>query len=51
MWDRLILSWEVTIDLKIQTKRKEGATIGQLAKDFNLGEATIYRALTSLKSD
>lgn len=39
------------IDLEIQAKRKEGITIGQLAKDFNLGEATIYRVLASLKSD
>ncbi len=29
----------------IHTRRTEGATIGQLAKEFELGEATIYRAL------
>lgn len=29
----------------IHTRRAEGATIGQLAKEFELGEATIYRAL------
>ncbi|MDF5382499.1 recombinase family protein [Vibrio parahaemolyticus] len=29
----------------IYDRRTEGATIGQLAKEFELGEATIYRAL------
>ena len=29
----------------IHSRRAEGATIGQLAKEFELGEATIYRAL------
>ncbi|WP_341849128.1 helix-turn-helix domain-containing protein [Vibrio parahaemolyticus] len=29
----------------IHSRRTEGATIGQLAKEFELGEATIYRAL------
>ncbi|MGR3990148.1 helix-turn-helix domain-containing protein [Vibrio harveyi] len=29
----------------IRTRRNEGATIGQIAKEFDLGEATIYRAL------
>ncbi|MDF4711494.1 recombinase family protein, partial [Vibrio parahaemolyticus] len=29
----------------IYDRRTEGATIGQLAKEFDLGEATIYRAL------
>ncbi|MCV3265222.1 helix-turn-helix domain-containing protein [Vibrio harveyi] len=29
----------------IRTRRTEGATIGQIAKEFDLGEATIYRAL------
>ena len=38
------------IDIEIHIKRKEGVTIGQLAKDFNLGEATIYRALASIKT-
>ncbi len=30
---------------EIHTRRTEGATIGQLAKEFEFGEATIYRAL------
>ncbi|MGK0174874.1 MAG: hypothetical protein ACI9AT_002406, partial [Ulvibacter sp.] len=29
--------------------RLAGDTIGKLAKDFNLGEATIYRALNSVE--
>ncbi len=29
----------------IHARRTGGATIGQLAKEFELGEATIYRAL------
>ncbi|HHY0626750.1 TPA: helix-turn-helix domain-containing protein, partial [Vibrio parahaemolyticus] len=29
----------------IHQRRTEGATIGQLAKEFELGETTIYRAL------
>ncbi len=29
----------------IHTRRTEGATIGQLAREFEFGEATIYRAL------
>ncbi|HIF9218106.1 TPA: recombinase family protein [Photobacterium damselae] len=33
------------ICLAIYLRRTEGATIGQLAKEFELGEATIYRAL------
>ncbi len=36
------------IDQKIREKRKAGATIGQLAKEFNLGEATIYRILANV---
>jgi DNA invertase Pin-like site-specific DNA recombinase len=30
---------------EISSRRKAGATIGQLASDYNLGKATIYRAL------
>lgn len=33
------------LDAQIYDRRTEGATIGQLAKEFDLGEATIYRAL------
>jgi len=42
---------KVTAQLKeaIYTKRQTGATIGQLAKEFQLGEATIYRAINSVK--
>ena len=29
----------------VHVRRTEGATIGQLAKEFEFGEATIYRAL------
>lgn len=29
----------------IHTRRAEGATIGQLAKEFELGDATIYRVI------
>lgn len=34
---------------EIQSCRLAGATISQLAKDFHLGEATIYRALKTLE--
>lgn len=34
---------------EIYTKRMAGATIGQLVKEFKLGEATIYRALKEVK--
>lgn len=34
---------------EIYSKRMAGATIGQLAKEFNLGEATIYRTLNAIK--
>jgi len=33
----------------IYSRRLAGATIGQLAKEFSLGEATIYRALNTVK--
>lgn len=35
----------------IYDSRMSGATIGQLAKQFNLGEATIYRALKAVKQN
>ena len=34
---------------EIYSRRLAGATIGQLAKEFRLGEATIYRALNAVK--
>ena len=34
---------------KIYSRRMTGVTIGQLAKEFRLGEATIYRALNAVK--
>ena len=34
---------------EIYSRRMAGATIGQLAKEFRLGEATIYRALNAVK--
>ncbi len=34
---------------EIYSRRLSGATIGQLAKEFRLGEATIYRALNAVK--
>ena len=34
---------------EIYSRRLAGATIGQLAKEFKLGEATIYRALNAVK--
>lgn len=34
---------------EIYSRRIAGATIGQLAKEFQLGEATIYRALNAVK--
>jgi DNA invertase Pin-like site-specific DNA recombinase len=34
---------------EIQSCRLAGATISQLAKDFHLGEATIYRALKTME--
>ena len=42
---------KVTDALKqeIHSRRLLGATIGQLAKEFSLGEATIYRAINSIK--
>ena len=33
----------------IYSRRMAGATIGQLAKEFRLGEATVYRALNAVK--
>ena len=33
----------------IHSRRMAGATIGHLAKEFRLGEATIYRALSAIK--
>lgn len=36
------------IDLEIYNKRKEGVPIGQLAKDYDLGSATIYRILNDV---
>lgn len=33
----------------IYSKRKNGMSIGQLAKEFMLGEATIYRALAAVR--
>ena len=35
----------------IYGSRMSGATIGQLAKQFDLGEATIYRALKAIKQN
>ena len=42
---------KVTDALKqeIYSRRLSGVTIGQLAKEFCLGEATIYRAINSIK--
>mgnify|MGYP003630945105 CR=1 FL=1 len=42
---------KVTDSIKqgIYSRRLAGATIGQLAKEFSLGEATIYRALNTVK--
>lgn len=42
---------KVTDSIKqdIYSRRLAGATIGQLAKEFSLGEATIYRALNAVK--
>lgn len=34
---------------EIYSRRMSGVTIGQLAKEFRLGEATIYRALNTVK--
>lgn len=34
---------------EIYSRRLAGATIGQLAKEFRLGDATIYRALNAVK--
>jgi len=39
-----------TLKTEIYLRRLSGATIGQLAKEFSLGEATIYRALNAVKS-
>ena len=41
---------KITADLKeeIHSKRAAGATIGQLAKEYKLGEASIYRALKTV---
>ncbi|UUO24490.1 recombinase family protein [Colwellia sp. M166] len=36
------------IDVEIYTKRKEGVSIGQLAKNYGLGPATIYRILNDV---
>ena len=36
------------IDLEIYNKRKEGVSIGQLAKNYDLGSATIYRILNDV---
>ena len=37
------------IDLEIYNKRKEGVSIGQLAKNYDLGSATIYRILNDVR--
>ncbi len=36
------------IDLEIYNKRKEGVSIDRLAKDYDLGSATIYRVLNDV---
>ena len=36
------------IDLEIYNKRKEGVSISQLAKDYDLGSATIYSVLSDV---
>jgi len=36
------------IDLEIYNKREEGISIGRLAKDYDLGSATIYRILSDV---
>lgn len=36
------------IDVEIYNKRKEGVSIGQLAKNYGLGSATIYRILNDV---
>jgi DNA invertase Pin-like site-specific DNA recombinase len=36
------------IDLEIYNKREEGVSIGQLAKKYGLGSATIYRILSDV---
>jgi hypothetical protein len=38
-----------SIKQEIYSRRIAGATIGQLANEFRLGEATIYRALNAVK--
>lgn len=38
-----------TMKQEIYSRRLSGVTIGQLAKEFRLGEATIYRALSAVK--
>ncbi|MDC9616347.1 recombinase family protein, partial [Xenorhabdus khoisanae] len=38
-----------TIREEIYLRRQSGTTIGQLAQEFKLGEATIYRVLNSFK--
>uniref|UniRef100_UPI0036DC3D93 helix-turn-helix domain-containing protein n=1 Tax=Photorhabdus sp. RM322S TaxID=3342825 RepID=UPI0036DC3D93 len=40
-------SW--IIRKEIYLRRQSGTTIGQLAKKFKLGEATIYRVLNVVK--
>jgi len=39
------------IDLEICNKRKEGVSIGRLAKDYGLGVATIYRILNDIENE
>lgn len=34
---------------QIKTRRDRGETIGQIAKQYNVGEASVYRALRSLR--
>ncbi len=38
-----------SIQQEIYSRRQAGVPIGQLAKEFSLGEATIYRALNAVK--
>ncbi|WMV70836.1 helix-turn-helix domain-containing protein [Xenorhabdus griffiniae] len=38
-----------TLRQEIYLRRQSGTTIGQLAKEFKLGEATIYRVLNIFK--
>ncbi|HAU2961127.1 TPA: helix-turn-helix domain-containing protein [Salmonella enterica subsp. diarizonae] len=44
-----VIYWHNVSPCALHFRRQSGASIGQLAKEFRLGEATIYRVLKTFK--